>query len=310
MKRCINCKQEIINFGAKRLEGFSIDIPPKTFRTGTDFVLWDQEQGEVKGAAYPFWADGEDGCFWHFTLFRGFQKGQILLRIGEVFTSYLKHPWDVAFCTYRTLSNGSYSRLMTIPAKAQVASPWFAVENDKESLLQGLERLGDWFDQHREEIAESCRKQQGWVDKEQGRSHRVARLYLQEHWREADQAAVLALYREVDRLAEAYEAAKKRGEIHFGQELFQRLVRREAPCSFQPVGGGADRLTYEQESPCYKGSPLCPKFCGGQPSLFHPRPGKGCLPGYPFGKEVEELIKRGKALRRAGAKSPGAVFFF
>ena len=142
VKRCINCKQEIINFGAKRLEGFSIDIPPKTFRTGTDFVLWDQEQGEVKGAAYPFWADGEDGCFWHFTLFRGFQKGQILLRIGEVFTSYLKHPWDVALCTYRTLSNGSYSRLMTIPAKAQVASPWFAVENDKESLLLGLERLG------------------------------------------------------------------------------------------------------------------------------------------------------------------------
>ncbi len=218
VKRCINCKQEIINFGAKRLEGFSIDIPPKTFYTGTDFVLWDQKQGEVKGAAYPFWADGEDGCFWHFTLFRGFQKGQILLRIGEVFTSYLKHPWDVALCTYRTLSNGSYSRLMTIPAKAQVASPWFAVENDKESLLQGLERLGDWFDQHREEIAESCRKQQGWVDKEQGRSHRVARLYLQEHWREADQAAILALYREVDRLAEAYEAAKKRGEIHFGQE--------------------------------------------------------------------------------------------
>lgn len=218
VKRCINCKQDIIDFGAKRLGEFSIDIPPKTFYTGTDFVLWDREQGEVKGAAYPFWAEGEDGCFWHFTLFRGFRDGKILLSIGEVFTSYLKHQWDVALCTHRTLSNGSYSRLMTIPAKAQVASPWFAVENDRESLLQGLEQLGDWFDQHREEIAESCRKQQGWVDKEQGRSHRVARLYLRDHWQEADQAAVLTLYREADRLAEEYEAAKKRGEVEFGKE--------------------------------------------------------------------------------------------
>jgi len=219
MKRCINCKQEIVDFGARRLGEFSIDIPPKSFHTGTDFVLWDQELGaEVRGAAYPFWAQGEDGCFWHFTLRRGFRDGKILLRIDEVFTSYLKHSWDVTHCTYQTLGNSSYSRLLTIPAKAQMASPWLEAENDRESLLQGLEELGDWFDQHREEIAGSCRGQQGWVDKEQGRSHRLARLYLQDHWQEATQEEVLALYREVDRLAREYEAAKKRGEVRYGQE--------------------------------------------------------------------------------------------
>ena len=219
MKRCINCKDEIIRFGQQRLGEFSIDIPPKSFHTGTDFILWDQDRREeIRGAAYPFWAPGEEGCFWHFTLRRGFKNGQILLRLDEVFTSYLKHPWDVAHCTFKTLTNGYYSRLTIIPAKAQVASPWFAVENDRESLLQGLDQLGDWFDQHQNEIAESCRKQQGWVDKEQGRSHRVARLYLRDHWQEASQEEVLILYREVDRLAREYEAAKKRGEIRFGQE--------------------------------------------------------------------------------------------
>lgn len=219
MKRCISCKQEIIGFGERRLEGFHIDIPPKSFGTSTDFILWDQDRREeIRGAAYPYWAEGEDGCFWHLTLRRGFKNGRILLRIGEVFTSYLKHPWDVAHCTHQTLTNGSYSRLLTIPSKAQVASPWLEAENDRESLLRGLDQLGDWFDQHREEIAESCRRQQGWVDKEQSRSHRVARLYLRDHWQEAGQKEVLALYREVDRLAREYEAAKKQGEIRYGAD--------------------------------------------------------------------------------------------
>ncbi len=219
MKRCISCKQEIIGFGERRLEGFHIDIPPKSFGTSTDFILWDQDRREeIRGAAYPYWAEGEDGCFWHLTLRRGFKNGRILLRIGEVFTSYLKHPWDVAHCTHQTLTNGSYSRLLTIPSKAQVASPWLEAENDRESLLRGLDQLGDWFDQHREEIAESCRRQQGWVDKEQGRSHRVARLYLRDHWQEAGQKEVLVLYREVDRLAREYEAAKKQGEIRYGAD--------------------------------------------------------------------------------------------
>lgn len=219
MKRCISCKQEIIGFGERRLEGFHIDIPPKSFDTGTDFILWDQDRREeIRGAAYPYWAEGEDGCFWHLTLRRGFKNGRILLRIGEVFTSYLKHPWDVAHCTHQTLTNGSYSRLLTIPSKAQVASPWLEAENDRESLLRGLDQLGNWFDQHREEIAESCRRQQGWVDKEQGRSHRVARLYLRDHWQEAGQKEVLVLYREVDRLAREYEAAKKQGEIRYGAD--------------------------------------------------------------------------------------------
>ncbi|MCI8653035.1 MAG: hypothetical protein HFF11_05000 [Angelakisella sp.] len=219
MKRCISCKQEIIGFGERRLEGFHIDIPPKSFGTSTDFILWDQDRREeIRGAAYPYWAEGEDGCFWHLTLRRGFKNGRILLRIGEVFTSYLKHPWDVAHCTHQTLTNGSYSRLLTIPSKAQVASPWLEAENDRDSLLRGLDQLGGWFDQHREEIAESCRKQQGWVDKEQGRSHRVTRLYLRDHWQEAGQKEVLALYREVDRLAREYEAAKKQGEIRYGAD--------------------------------------------------------------------------------------------
>lgn len=217
MKRCINCKQEIIEFGERRLEGFHIDIPPKSL--GTDFVLWDQERREeIRGAAYPFWAQGEEGCFWHLTLRRGYKNGVILLRIDTVFTSYLKHSWDVAHCTHQTLANGNYSRLLTISSKAQVFSPWIEAENDRESLLGGLEQLGDWFDRHREEIAESCRKQQGWVDKEQGRAHRLARLYLRDHWQEAGQEEVLALYREVDRLAREYEAAKKAGEVHYGQE--------------------------------------------------------------------------------------------
>ncbi len=39
-----------------------------------------------------------------------------------------------------------------------------------------------------------------------------------DHWQEAGQKEVLALYREVDRLAREYEAAKKQGEIRYGAD--------------------------------------------------------------------------------------------
>lgn len=216
MKRCISCKQDIVAFGAGGLGEFRPDLPPKSFYTGTDFAICDKEQGEVKGSFYPFVREGEEGCFWHLWLLRGFVRGQILLRIDEVHTSYLRHGYDIAQCTHRVPNNGRYSRLITVPEKGRAASPWFAAENDRAALLAGLEQLGEWYRQNEEAVLAACRLQQRWVDKEQGPSHRLARLFLRERWQEADRGAVRALYRRVDELAQDYEAARARGDFRYG----------------------------------------------------------------------------------------------
>ena len=76
MKRCINCKKDILSFGAGGLGEFLPDLPPKSFANGTVLILWDDTHGEVKGSEYPFVREGEEGCFWHLRLQRGFVKGQ------------------------------------------------------------------------------------------------------------------------------------------------------------------------------------------------------------------------------------------
>ena len=218
MKRCINCKQDILDFGAGGLGEFLPDLPPKSLAAATELAIYDRAYGDLRGAAYPFVREGEEGCFWHLRLQRGFVKGQILLRVAEVFAGYLRHSYDIAQCTHRILNNGYYSRLMTVPAKARLTSPWFIVENDRASLLSGLEQVGEWYRQSEEALFAACRQQQRWVDKEQGHAHRLARLFLREKWPEADQGAVWALYRRVDQLAQDYEAARTRGDFRYGDE--------------------------------------------------------------------------------------------
>ena len=82
MKRCINCKQDILDFGAGGLGEFLPDLPPKSLATATELAIYDRAYGDLRGAAYPFVREGEEGCFWHLRLQRSFAEGRILLRVG------------------------------------------------------------------------------------------------------------------------------------------------------------------------------------------------------------------------------------
>lgn len=218
MPRCINCKQALLDFAAARLPEYRLDLPPKSMEDFCRFYCCEPGTLDLSGSSYPLVKEGEGGCFHHLALQRGFLNGRIHLRLDAPYTSYLKHEWDIAMCTHQVLSNGYYSRLMTVPAAARVSCPWVVVENDKASLADGLDRLEDWYHQHQEELETSYRKQQGWIDK-QDRAHRAARVLLADRLAglARDQAAVMDLYREVDRLAAEYNGAKKRGEVREGE---------------------------------------------------------------------------------------------
>ncbi len=74
MKRCINCKQDILDFGAGGLGEFLPDLPPKSLAAATELAIYDRAYGDLRGAAYPFVREGE---------------GQAMLRDDNVRKAYL-----------------------------------------------------------------------------------------------------------------------------------------------------------------------------------------------------------------------------
>lgn len=214
--RCINCKQELLAFAAACLPEYQADLPPASLSGFCRFYACEPREPDISGSSYPLVKAGEEGCFHHLDLQRGFREGQIYLRLANPHTSYLKHEWNIAQATHKVSFNSYYSRLGTVPEKARVPCPWVITANDKESLSAGLRQLGEWYRQHREELEASYRKQQGWVDKEM-RSYRTARRWLAGRLEETGEAAVFAFYRRVDQLAEEYNAAKNRGEFRLGE---------------------------------------------------------------------------------------------
>lgn len=242
MPRCINCKQALLDFAAARLPNYRPDLPPKSLEDFCRFYCCEPGTPDLSGSAYPLVKTGPEGCFHHLTLRRGFAGGKIYLRLDALYAGYLKHPWDIAMCTHKVPANGYYSRLMTVPDKARVPCPWVVADNDRDSLAAGLDRLEDWYLRHREELETSLRKQQGWIDK-QDRAHRAARAFLADRLAglAGEQAAVMDLYREVDRLAEEYNDAKKRGTVRFGEphSFFSDWCSGKLP---QPFDGWEEEL--------------------------------------------------------------------
>ena len=201
MKRCINCKKDIIPMGEKLFEGFHSIFPPKEFAQACYFVLSDGKTGPY----FPFAQRSEKGSFWHLRVERGFWEEQIHLRINDVFVSYLQYGWETAMCTYKVLNNSRYGRLSSISKQYVVCSPWFVSENTKEGLDDALHQLGAWYQEHLAEIHLSYEKQQTWLDKQWG-SDKITRLYLDDHLSELTQDDIFELYRMVDRLAAEYQA--------------------------------------------------------------------------------------------------------
>lgn len=242
MPRCINCKQPLLDFAAAWLPEYRVDLPPKSLEEFCRYYCCEAGSPDLSGSRYPLVKSGPDGCSHHLSLQRGFLDGRIYLRLAAPYTSYLRHPWDIAMCTHKALSNGYYSRMMTVPEKARVACPWVVVDNDKAALSAGLERLGEWYRQHREELENSYQKQQGWIDK-QDRAYRTARRFVDGRLEvlAGDQPAVMALYREVDRLAEEYDDAKKRGTVRYGEprSFFTDWCSGKLP---QPFAGWEEEL--------------------------------------------------------------------
>jgi len=200
MKRCINCKKEIIEFGEKQFTGFQSIFPPKEFDKACYFVLRDGSSGPY----YPFAQKSETGSFRHLRIERGFWNEQIHLRLNNVYVSYLKYDWSAAMCAYGVSNYSGYGRLSSIPEKYTVCSPWFDTENDKDSLQKGLAELGAWYVEHLPEINFSYEKQQTWLDKDY-RDAKITRAYLDDHLSELTEPEIFELYRTVDRLAGEYE---------------------------------------------------------------------------------------------------------
>lgn len=213
MKRCINCKSDIIQFGETRFEGFQSVFPPKEFNEACYFVLRDGRSGPY----YPFARKTGAGSFQHLRIERGFWDETIHLRLNEVYVSYLRYRWNVAMCANGVLNNGNYGRLNSVSEKYTVCSPWFIAENDKDSLQSTLAQLGGWYEEHLPEIDLSYKKQQGWLDKD-WRHTKIARDYLDEHISELTEGEVFEMYRIVDRLAREYgssEMKDRKNELGF-----------------------------------------------------------------------------------------------
>ena len=200
MKRCINCKKEIIEFGEKQFTGFQSIFPPKEFDKACYFVLRDGSSGPY----YPFAQRSEMGSFRHLRIERGFWNEQIHLRLNNVYVSYLKYDWSAAMCTYKVSNYSGYGRLSSISEKYMVCSPWFDTENDKDGLQKGFAELGAWYVEHLPEINLSYEKQQTWLDKDY-QDAKITRAYLDEHLSELTESEIFELYRTADRLAGEYE---------------------------------------------------------------------------------------------------------
>ena len=200
MKRCINCKKEIIEFGEKHFTDFQSIFPPKEFDKACYFVLRDGSSGPY----YPFAQRSEMGSFRHLRIERGFWNEQIHLRLNSIYVSYLMYDWSAAMCAYGVSNYSGYGRLSSISEKYIVCSPWFDTENDKDGLQKGLAELGAWYVKHLPEINFSYEKQQTWLDKDY-RDAKITRAYLDEHLSELTEPEIFELYRTIDRLAGEYE---------------------------------------------------------------------------------------------------------
>lgn len=97
MKRCIICKNDIIQFGEKHFTGFQSIFPPKEFDKACYFVMQDGSSGPY----YPFAQRTEAGSFRHLRIERGFWNEQIHLRLNGFYMSYIMYDWSVAMCTYK-----------------------------------------------------------------------------------------------------------------------------------------------------------------------------------------------------------------
>lgn len=200
MKRCIICKNDIIQFGEKHFTGFQSIFPPKEFDKACYFVMQDGSSGPY----YPFAQRTEAGSFRHLRIERGFWNEQIHLRLNGFYMSYIMYDWSVAMCTYKVHNYCGYGKPYNISEKYAICSPWFDTENDKDSLQKGLNEIGAWYDEHLPEINLSYDKQQTWLDKD-CRDVKIVRAYLDEHLSELTEAEIFELYRTVDRLAIEYE---------------------------------------------------------------------------------------------------------
>lgn len=213
MKRCINCKNDIIAFGETRFDGFQSIFPPKEFDKACYFILRDGRTGPY----FPFARRTPSGSFEHLRVERGFWEETIHLRLNDFYVGYLRYPWNVAMCASGVLNNGNYGRLNSISEKYTVCSPWFVSENDKDSLQNALAELGAWYEEHLPEIDLSYQKQQGWLDKD-WRHTMIARKYLDEHISELTEDEIFELYRTADRLAienEASEMKNRKNELGY-----------------------------------------------------------------------------------------------
>ena len=200
MKRCINCKNDIIQFGEKHFTGYQSIFPPKEFDKACYFILRDGNSGPY----YPFAQKSEMDSFWHLRIERGFWNEQIHLRLNNIYVSYLMYDWNVAMCTYKIHNYSGYGKLSKIPEKYMVCSPWFDAENDKDSLQKCLAELGAWYVEHLPEINLSYEKQQTWLEKDY-REAKIVRAYLDVHLPELTEPEIFELYRTVDSLATQYE---------------------------------------------------------------------------------------------------------
>lgn len=217
MERCINCKKEIIAFGETQLDGFSSAFPPPAYKETVTLFLFSAhpQYEELRGVFYPFVRESEQGSFQHLHIERCFADGHILLRLTNIYVSYLKYEWDIAQCTQKiSLTNSSYSRLQRIPADCLTASPWVSAENSKQGLQAGLAALKEWYAAHQAEIDVSYEKQQRLLDKD--RSYQIVRGYLKTHFPLLTEEDIFGFYRQIDQLADQYHQLPRE---NFGKPL-------------------------------------------------------------------------------------------
>lgn len=201
MTRCIDSKKEIVQFGETRFPGFRSIYPDKVFGNRWCTVL---PNGDC-AACFPFARKGEEGSFQHMQIERDFREGRIHLRLNEFYLSYFMYSWNAAMATYKVQSNTRYGTISEISPAYAVCSPWFAVENNKQSLQTGLEELAGWYEEHLEEICRSYQKQQIWLGKE-FRALRAATSCLGERLLSVTEEEAAQMYETVDRLAKEYKA--------------------------------------------------------------------------------------------------------
>ncbi len=174
MKRCINSKNEIIQFGETHFTGFRSIYPDKAFCKSYYTTL---PNGDLV-ACFPFARQTETGDIQHMQIERGFWDEKIHIRLNGVYLSYFMYDWSMAMSTYKVLSFNGYGRLSHISKTYTVCSPQFNAENDKSNLQNSLQELANWYEEHLDEIQVSYQKQQVWLGNEYC-DVKIAKNYLE-----------------------------------------------------------------------------------------------------------------------------------